>query len=260
MHRSAAVAGTFYPADPTTLREQIDGFLAEAAGSDEPPPKALIAPHAGTIYSGSVAGSAYRLLGPAAASVERVVLIGPSHRVPLRGLAVPSVEAFDTPLGAIPVDREAVTALLALPQVSEDDEPHRREHSLEVHLPFLQRTLRAFRLVPLVVGVASAEEVAEVLDRVWGGPETLIVVSSDLSHFLDYASAKRLDADTARAIEDRNDRRLDGDRACGYHGLRGLLRVAVARDLTVRRLDLRSSGDTAGSKRQVVGYGSWALS
>lgn len=263
MHRTPAVAGAFYPADPTELRAQIDGLLAAAGAEAEDTseaPKALIAPHAGIVYSGPVAASAYRRVAPFASRIQRVVLIGPSHRVALRGVAVPSVDSFETPLGAVPVDREAVATLLELAQVREDDEPHRREHSLEVHLPFLQRVLPRFQLVPLVVGVAEAAEVAEVLERVWGGSETLVIVSSDLSHYLDYASAKRMDADTADAIEGGHGRRLDGDRACGYLGLRGLLRVAGARRLRARRLDLRSSGDTAGSKRQVVGYGSWALS
>jgi len=270
--RPPAVAGTFYPADPVELERAVAGYLADAASralageaagagsrTDPGPAKALIAPHAGYVYSGPVAGSAYAALTGDADSVERVVLLGPAHRVSLRGLAVPTASAFGTPLGDVPVDLDAVEALRALPQVHEDDAAHAAEHSLEVHLPFLQLLLGAFRLVPLVVGDATADQVAEVLEHVWGGPETRVVVSSDLSHYHDYATARRLDAATARAIEELDPEGLDRESACGRAPIRGLLVAARRQGLRARSLDLRSSGDTAGPRGEVVGYGAFAL-
>ena len=252
--RPPAVAGLFYPGDPQTLRAGLAQLLAEnpAAG---PAPKALIAPHAGYIYSGPVAARAYNLLSD---GVRRVVLLGPAHRVPLRGLALPTVSAFHTPLGDVPLDLDAMRSLDALPQVLRSDEAHRQEHSLEVHLPFLQVRLGEFTLVPLVVGWASPAAVEEVLERLWGGPETLVVISSDLSHYHPYADAQQLDEDTARRIEALRGS-LQGEQACGAHPLNGLLSLAKAKHLKVTRLDLRNSGDTAGSRDRVVGYGAWAL-
>lgn len=258
--RPAAVAGMFYPRDPDELAAMVDSLLGAAAARTppgEPVPKAIIAPHAGYIYSGPVAASAYVRLRPAADRIRRVVLIGPCHRVAVRGLALPSAKRFATPLGTIDVDQPAVAALASLPQVRVFDATHTAEHSLEVHLPFLQRVLPSFTLVPLVAGEASAEEVAEVLDRLWGGAETVIVVSSDLSHYLSYEAAKAMDATTCAAIERLDPAAIGYDQACGRVPVAGLLLVAKRRKLRVRTLDLRTSGDTAGDKRQVVGYGAW---
>jgi len=256
--RQPAVAGAFYPAQPQALRALLVQFLEGAAVAGDVP-KALIAPHAGYIYSGPIAGSAYALLKPARGLVRRVVLLGPAHRVAFAGLALPSNEAFATPLGTVPVDPTAVAALADLPQVHVLDQPHAREHSLEVHLPFLQQVLGDFQVVPLVVGDASAAEVGEVIERLWGGPETLVVVSSDLSHYHDYRTAQRLDAATTRAIEQLRFEDLEPDGACGAAPVRGLLWVARKHGLSVRTLDLRNSGDTAGPRDQVVGYGAYAF-
>tara|TARA_B100001750_G_scaffold158171_1_gene127348 strand:- start:276 stop:1067 length:792 start_codon:yes stop_codon:yes gene_type:complete len=257
--RPPALAGPWYPADPAALAQCVDGFLAAPEPRPAAPsPKALVAPHAGLVYSGPVAASAYaRWTDPAI--IERVVLLGPAHRVAFRGLCAPTVDAFATPLGPVPLDREALALLDDLPGVLRDDRPHAEEHSLEMHLPFLQRTLGEFRLVPLVVGAATTAEVREVLQRLWGGPETRIVVSSDLSHFHDHETAARLDRVTATAIETLDGDALDDHSACGRIPLRGLLAEARARGLQVETLDVRTSGDTAGDRRRVVGYGAWAF-
>jgi hypothetical protein len=258
--REPAVAGTFYPLDAGALDRAVRGYLEGAASEGGgAPPKALIVPHAGYVYSGPVAASAYAELRKGASGIERVVLLGPAHFVPLRGLAASSAEAFLTPLGPVPVDHEAVERVLRLPQVRLLDAAHEDEHSLEVQLPFLQRMLAEFSLVPLVAGDATPEEVAEVLEELWGGPETLIVVSSDLSHYYDYETARRLDTETSRAIEELRPERLGSESACGRVPVRGLLVVARRRGLRVRTLDLRSSGDTAGPRREVVGYGAFAF-
>jgi AmmeMemoRadiSam system protein B len=258
--RPPAVAGMFYPASADELGADIDRMLAEVASARGAPPKAIIVPHAGYIYSGPVAASAYALLRPIRDRIRRVVLLGPAHRVPFRGFALPSVKAFRTPLGDIPIDRPAIDRLRGLPAVKILDEAHVGEHSLEVHLPFLQRTLGSFALLPVVVGMADGDDVATLLDAVWGGPETLIVISSDLSHYHDYARAQSLDGRTAGAIERLDGAALDEESACGRVPIRGLLQAAKRRGLGCRRLDLRNSGDTAGPRDQVVGYGAWALS
>ncbi len=256
--RPAAVAGRFYPADPIELRRQIHTYTA--SGEPAPSrPKALIAPHAGYIFSGPIAGRAYARLGQVPGEIERVILLGPAHYVPVRGMALPQAEAFATPLGIVPVDTRAARALADLPQVITSDRPHAPEHGLEVHLPFLQQALGAFELVPLVVGDASDEEVEEVLERLWDGPQTLVVISTDLSHYLDYASARRLDAATAAAIEALRPEAIGPEQACGRIPLGGLLRLARRKGMDIERLDLRNSGDTAGPRDQVVGYGAWAL-
>lgn len=255
--REAAVAGRFYPGNPRELAAAVDRYLAEATPPLGPVPKALIAPHAGYIYSGPVAATAYARLKPAAGTITRVVLLGPCHRVPLRGLALSSAEAFATPLGNVPIDKAAVQKIIDLPQVEVFDETHAHEHSLEVHLPFLQRVLGAFSLVPLVVGDATADEVAAVIEHLWGGPETLIVVSSDLSHYLPYDRAREIDAKTCRAIETLNSAAIGYDQACGRIPVSGLLALAKRRGLKVSTVDIRNSGDTAGDKSRVVGYGSW---
>jgi AmmeMemoRadiSam system protein B/AmmeMemoRadiSam system protein A len=251
----------FYPADAAELDAVVQALLAGAdseAGARAPGrAKAIIAPHAGYVYSGPVAASAYACLQPIAGEIRRVVLIGPAHRARVDGIAVSAADAFTTPLGPVPVDTAAVAAITALPQVTRLEPPHADEHCLEVHLPFLQELLGAFSIVPMVVGRAGGEEVAEVLERLWGGPETLIVVSSDLSHYLDYDSARRLDAETRRAIEALAPDGIGYEQACGRVPVAGLLTLARRRGLAVTTLDLRNSGDTAGDRRRVVGYGAW---
>jgi len=250
----------FYPGDRDALALDVTGMLEEARERELGPgfPKAVIVPHAGYIYSGPVAANAYALLRPARGVVKRVVLLGPCHRVPVRGLALPAADAFETPLGRVPVDAEAVACARALPQVSEYRATHAQEHSLEVQLPFLQEVLGEFAVVPFVVGAASASEVAEVIERLWGGPETLIVVSSDLSHYHEYDEARAMDDATARAILSwRTD--IDHEQACGATPISGFLMAAGRRGLKPELLDLRNSGDTAGGKGRVVGYASFAF-
>ena len=259
--RVPAVAGAFYPADRDELAAMVDGMLKEALERGQRgirvPPKAIIAPHAGFVYSGPIAASAYARFTPSRHAVRRVVLLGPAHRVYVDGLAVPSAEGFATPLGMVPVDRAAVARIAALPQVQVSDEAHVSEHSLEVHLPFLQRVLERFSLVPLVVGRASPPDVAEVLQALWGESDTVIVVSSDLSHYHDYEAARRLDTATARAIAAIDQEAVSDEGACGRAPIRGLLVEARRRGMTGSLLDLRNSGDTAGPRDRVVGYGSF---
>lgn len=257
--RPAALAGSFYPADAVLLAGQVQTLLDNAGAAKETrSPKALIVPHAGYVYSGATAASAYVRLRALRGKVRRVVLLGPVHRVPVRGLARPGVSAFASPIGEVALDTEVLAALADLPQVVIDDRCHAREHSLEVHLPFLQSVLGEFKLVPLAVGDANAVQVAEVLERLWGGDETLIVVSSDLSHFLPYAFAQQRDAATARAVLDlRPD--LGHEQACGATPVNGLLLAARRHGLQAELLDLRNSGDTAGDKSRVVGYAAFAF-
>jgi hypothetical protein len=259
--RPPAVAGTFYPADPETLERAVRKHLAEGetAAAKAPAPKALIAPHAGYVYSGPIAGSAYAALRPLRGRIERVVLLGPSHHVYLRGLAAPEAEAFATPLGEVPLDTEAIERALALPQVRRLGAAHDWEHSLEVQIPFLTLSLGEIRLAPFAVGDASDAEVAEVLDLLWGGAETLIVVSSDLSHYHGYAKARRLDEATSEAIVALRPAGLGDESACGRVPVRGLLVAAKRHGLGARLLDLRSSGDTAGPRDRVVGYGAYVF-
>lgn len=252
--RRPAVAGQFYPAAPRQLQAMVDEFLAGAAGNGELP-RALIAPHAGYIYSGPIAASAYARLRAGRGQIRRVVLLGPAHRVPVRGLAASSATEWATPLGTVPLDQEAIRDLATLPQVEIDDTAHAPEHSLEVQLPFLQTVLEEFTLVPLVVGEATSEEVAEVLERFASDPDTIMVISSDLSHYFDYQLARSLDQETARAIERLQPLRLS--QACGQRAINGLLVVAQRQGWRARTVDLRNSGDTAGPPDQVVGYGAW---
>ena len=257
--RPAAVAGLFYPAQPEVLARDVLALLQDAARrAPALTPKVLIAPHAGYIYSGAVAASAYALLQPVAHKIRRVMLLGPCHRVAVRGLALPGADAFDTPLGRVQIDQDAVQQIAALPQVTSSPQAHAMEHALEVHLPFLQSVLPEFELLPLAVGMASAEEVAAVLETLWGGEETLIVISSDLSHYLPYALAQQVDHDTAQSIL-----RLAGpvshEQACGGTPINGLLLSARRHGLTPHLLDLRNSGDTAGSRDRVVGYAAFAF-
>ena len=258
MNRQPAVAGTFYPANPIQLHQMLDQYLQDA-DSGLKVPKAIIAPHAGYIYSGPVAASAYARLKKAHNLITRVVIIGPSHRVAFRGLAVSKAQSFITPLGAIDVDQDAVETIAKLPFVDYLEQAHTYEHSLEVHLPFLQEMLDDFKIVPIVAGDASPEQVSQVIDALWGGDETLIVISSDLSHYHDYATAKQLDKITSAAIEHLQYEHLAADSACGKVPVSGLLKLAREKSLTIKTIDLRNSGDTAGDKNSVVGYGAYVI-
>ncbi|GAB4166454.1 MAG: AmmeMemoRadiSam system protein B [Rhodocyclaceae bacterium] len=256
--RPAAVAGLFYPADPDELREAVDAFLDTAATPRAKAPVALIVPHAGYVYSGPVAASAYALLRNSGERYARVAVFGPSHRVFLRGLAAPRADVFVTPLGEIPVDREGVAAVARLHGVSESEHAHALEHSLEVQLPFLQRVLGSFSLVPFVVGDAAPEDVARVIETLAEDARTLVVISSDLSHYHGYDEARRLDARTVeRILGLATD--IDHEQACGATPINGALAWARRRGLTVQLLDLRNSGDTAGDRSRVVGYSAFAF-
>jgi len=256
--RPAAVAGTFYPRDARELAAVVGECLAQAPRDAGPAPKAIIAPHAGYIYSGPIAGSVYARLASRAGTVRRVVLAGPAHRVYVPGVAVPTARAFASPLGSVAIDVEAVESLLALPFVEASDRAHALEHSLEVHLPFLQSVLGHFSLVPLVVGDARPAQMSAVFGMLWGGPETLVVVSSDLSHYMPYEAARQRDGGTARAIVCL-DATLEPEDACGCAPINGLLHLARERGLEATLVDLRNSGDTAGGRDQVVGYGAFAF-
>jgi AmmeMemoRadiSam system protein B len=256
--RPPAVAGSFYPRDADVLEETVAGLLAEASAKENGHIRAVIAPHAGYIYSGAVAAQAFATLEALKGTVRRLVVIGPSHFVAFRGIAVPCAKAFRTPLGDMPLDAQAISCIADLPQVVTEDEPHEGEHALEVELPFLQALFGPVPLVPLVVGTARAAEVAQVLDALWD-EETLVIVSSDLSHYHDYDTARARDAKTAEAIERLDERAIGYDDACGSLALRGLLIAARRRGFTLERLDLRNSGDTAGDRGRVVGYGAWAV-
>lgn len=256
--RPAAVAGMFYPDDRDELTTMVQGFL-DKVPADSGSPKAIIAPHAGYIYSGPVAASIYGRVAAARDRITRVILLGPSHRVAFRGIALSSADYFDTPLGRIPLDRQASQVLSNLPQVQTLDAAHAQEHSLEVHLPFLCSAIGDFRLIPLVVGDASYDEVAEVIEALWGGDETLIVVSSDLSHYHDYETAQAMDRQTSNAIEALDADAISFDQACGRVPVGGLLLAARKHGLHAQTLDLRNSGDTAGPRDRVVGYGAYAF-
>ena len=256
--RMPAVAGTFYPGSSMTLDSSIDDYLAQA--DNQPPPGrpiGMIVPHAGYIYSGPIAASGYAQLIPYADTISRVVLLGPSHRVPLLGIASSSKDAFETPLGNIPLDREVISRLNQLPVVNEYDEAHLWEHSLEVQLPFLQKVLKQFKLVPLVIGQVDDEQVSNVIESFWQDKHTLILISSDLSHYLDYQQARQCDKATCEAIESLKPQNINYEQACGRSGIAGMLLSARKHHLKVRTLDLRNSGDTAGDKDRVVGYGCW---
>jgi len=256
--RPPAVAGTFYPAEPDALRAMVGEYLA-AARFPGAAPIALIVPHAGYEYSAVVAAAAYGRVAACGAAFRRVVLVGPAHRAPVRGLATSSARAFATPLGLVPVDHPAVTSILSLPRVAVDDAAHAPEHSLEVQLPFLQTALADFNLVPLLVGDATPREVLEVLEALRDGPETLVVVSTDLSHHLDYEAARRLDLATSRAIEALRPEDIRPRQACGWTGLVALLELARRHELRVEMLAVRNSGDTGGPRHKVVGYGAYAV-
>lgn len=253
--RPAAVAGRFYSDDPAELRSTVESLLASAKSRDAV--KAIVAPHAGYVYSGPIAASAYACVPE---TIERVVLFGPAHRVALRGLGTPTVDAFETPLGNVMIDRDAIERLDALGPVSANDRAHAQEHSLEVQLPFLQVLLDRFVLVPVVVGDATIDEVAAALEAVWGGPETLVVISTDLSHYETYEAARRMDRATADAIVRLDQAAIGDDQACGRIPLRGFLSRAKRLGMRCTELDLRNSGDTAGRRKEVVGYGAFGAS
>jgi len=259
--RPAAVADMFYPGNRAALERMIDDHLARVEVPDPvaPRPKAIIAPHAGYVYSGPIAASVYARLRTGRGVIRKVVLLGPAHRVYVDGLAVSRADAFETPLGLVKIDDEARDRVLQLPKVTMNDSAHAQEHSLEVHLPFLQRVLGDFLLLPLVVGDADPLTVARVLDEVWGGSETLVVVSTDLSHYHDYNTARALDQATAAAIVSRRYDAIASSDACGSYPVRGLLAAAEQRHLDVQLIDLRTSGDTAGDRDRVVGYGAFVV-
>lgn len=265
--RPAAVAGHFYPAQAAVLSKQVQDLLSVADNSLAPHevaqtdwPKAIIAPHAGYIYSGGVAASAYVRLRPARGTVTRVILAGPCHRVPVDGIALPTVTEFETPMGSLKLDANTLSKLAEHPLCHWSDRAHKDEHALEVHLPFIQAVLGPHvDIVPLVVGRIAPQIMQQVLEQLWGGPETVVIISSDLSHFLDYAAARRIDQRTTQAIERLRPDLIEDAGACGRMPLKGLLLQAQKRQLQVTTLDVKNSGDTAGSKDRVVGYGAWML-
>ncbi len=257
--REPAVAGLFYTDQPSQLRRYIEALLhADPSGPGRP--KALIVPHAGYRYCAAIAANAYRLLKHCRGTITRVVLVGPAHRLAFAGLAASAMDFFSTPLGRVKLDRAALESLLPLASVHINEEAHCQEHSLEVQLPFLQTLLgEDFSLIPLLVGEASAESVAELLEHLWGGPETLLLISSDLSHYYDYRSARELDLATSRAIERLDPEGIGCHQACGRIPINGLLVAAGHHQLHATTLDLRNSGDTAGGRDRVVGYGAYAF-
>ncbi len=259
--RPTAVAGLFYPDDADALRAEVEHYIDDATTHAGAPPKAIIGPHAGYTYSGAIAGSAYGPLRSCHGTVDRVIIMSPAHRVAFGGIAAPSVDAFESPLGPLAVDRDAIDSLLHTPETAtvELDEPHAPEHGIEVHLPFIQAALGDVRIVPLVFGDVGYEAAAQVVDTLWGGEDTAIVISSDLSHFHDYATATRLDRATADAIVERRVDRIVPQAACGSVAIQGLLAAEAGRGLEVRCVDLRNSGDTAGTRDRVVGYGAFLL-
>lgn len=257
--RPSAVAGAFYPANAERLSSDVDRLLGRVAPAAGEAPKALIVPHAGYIYSGIVAAHAYAQLRPRRKTLRRVVLFGPAHFVPLRSVALPKAAAFETPLGTVQVDSDLAADLERAPEVTRDAGAHAREHSLEVQLPFLQRTLEDFRIVPFVVGDAAPNEVASVMDAAWGDASTVVIVSSDLSHYLSYEEAVEVDRKTADQILALGPKPLSPEQACGSKAINGLLVTASRRHLRPKLLDLRNSGDTAGPRDEVVGYGVFAF-
>jgi AmmeMemoRadiSam system protein B len=257
MHvKPPAVAGFFYPESAQVLRDTVREYIRDAHPDSTERPRALIAPHAGYQYSGPIAASAYATLAPWADAIRRVVVLAPSHRVPFRGIATSSADIFRTPLGDIAVDRVAVTRLEQMPAVQMLDAAFAEEHALEVQLPFLQGVLPDFTLVPLIVGDADSDDVSAVIEAL-GSEDTLIVVSSDLSHYHDYRSCQERDRETTRRIEGMQAEQIGPYDACGAYPIRGLLKTAQHRGWQVRTLDLRNSGDTAGDKSRVVGYGAY---
>lgn len=256
--REPAVAGAFYPLDAEELKRTLAGLVAGTSAAPDNRIRAIIVPHAGYMYSGGIAAEGFAALASQKGQLARLVVIGPAHFVAFKGIAAPTVRAFRTPLGDVPLDAAAINRIAALSQVVIDDAPHASEHALEVELPFLQALFGVVPIVPLVVGLATAEEVAQVLERLWD-ENTAIVVSSDLSHYHDYETASRLDQSTALAIERSDEAAIGTDDACGSIAIRGLLIEANRRGLSIERLALANSGDTGGGRDSVVGYGAWAV-
>jgi AmmeMemoRadiSam system protein B len=256
--RPAAVADMFYTGNGGQLAAQVSDFM-EVEQDNRLKPKALIVPHAGFIYSGATAGHGYALVKKLAGVVKKIVLIGPCHRVWVKGLAIPGCQYFETPLGKVEIDSNSLAALAKFPQVVISNEAHQQEHSIEVQLPFLQSIFPQFQLIPMVIGEITSEALAEVLEFLWGGEETLIVISSDLSHFLDYDAAIAIDAKTSHAIENFDSDSISPEMACGSAGIKALLQVAKTKNLQVKTIQQCNSGDTAGSKDRVVGYGTYAI-
>lgn len=251
------VADKFYPADPSVLRQDILTMLTAASDKATLPiPKAIIAPHAGYIYSGLIAASAYACLTKAKKQIHRIVLLAPSHQYPVSGVAITDAKSYMTPLGQITIDQKSISAL-NLPYVQAVEEAFASEHAIEVHLPFLQLTLETFSLIPLLVGLATTAQVGKVLEKLWDGPETLIIISSDLSHYYPYDLAQFLDKKTAEAIIKLDPKDITPEQACGAVGIKGLLAIAAKKKLHASQIDLRNSADTAGPKDQVVGYGAF---
>jgi AmmeMemoRadiSam system protein B len=257
--RPTAVAGKFYPAQPSQLGRMVASFLEQAQAGPPPNPKAVVAPHAGYVYSGPIAGSAFRPWAGQTRTIRRVVLLGPSHYVAFSGIALPHATGFATPFGIVRTDRDAVEQLRSLRQVREFPAAHEQEHCLEVELPFLQQMMSDFTIVPLVIGDATDEQVREVVEVLWGGEETRFVLSSDLSHYHDYETARQMDRSTAAAIENIRPEPISANEACGHLAIRGFLKAAKQRGLSAHTLDLRNSGDTAGPRDSVVGYGAFAF-
>ena len=258
--RKPAVAGLFYPEEEGALLRAVTALMAEAkTAPPKEPPKALIVPHAGYVYSGAIAAKGYAMLKEAKGKIKRVILLGPAHTVYLRGMAIPEADCFEMPLATHTVDADLTGRALKLPAVISDDQPHLREHALEVQLPFIWETLGEVRILPVVVGDTSEEDVSSFIGTLWDGPETLILISSDLSHYYPYDVARKKDGATARAIESLNPGALSDDKACGFKAIQGLLQVARDNGLSVRRLGLCNSGDTAGERTKVVGYGAWGF-
>ncbi len=262
--RPAAIAGSFYPADAPTLRRTISSLMAKAGqpGADAAIPKAIIVPHAGLVYSGAIAADGFATILPAAGTIRRIVIIGPAHRMAFQGIAVADATAFATPLGTVPVDEEAINALLALPQVQRLNAAHVQEHGLEIELPFIQNVFANqpdVTIVPLLVSRCAAHQVEDVVEQLWGGPETLIVISSDLSHFHDDATARKMDDRTRQLIENFTAEELGFDDACGCLPIMGLLRAAHKRGMKAKTLSMQNSSTASGDTSRVVGYGAWAF-
>jgi len=255
--RRPCVAGHFYPGDEKELQSTVDNLITSAEELDLPAPKAIISPHAGYIYSGPIAATIYKTLIPHKDSIKKVVLIGPAHRVAFKGIAVTNMDKFATPLGDIAIDSELVKQSLTLDNVNTNDHAYDMEHSLEVQLPFLQTVLHDFTLMPCVAGFAHPQDIAQLIELLWGGPETLIVISSDLSHYHDYTTAQKLDQSATEAIVSLEPDQISDDQACGRLPVKGLLIAAKKLGLNAKVLDLRNSGDTAGDKDRVVGYGAY---
>ena len=266
--RPPAVASLFYPGEAAELKQNLREMLDEASEAEDPNEdlpagqhlRALIVPHAGYVYSGTTAALAYHLLRKNRDDFHRILLLGPAHRVWLEGITFPGTDAFETPLGRIPLAKQQIRELLRFPEVQLRDDAHQDEHCLEVQLPFLQEILNEFELLPAVVGEISPDSLSGLLENLLEDPQNLLLLSTDLSHFHSYSEAQAIDQKTAEAIESFEDEKILPEQACGAHPLRGLLRHARIQGWKIQRLGLCNSGDTAGSKDRVVGYGAWALS